>query len=477
MQKFSSLTLRNANPCGKFRTGKLATFLPQHMFGTTKYSPMLSKDDLPKFSTNIAALESIFSSKKVSGRPLFVKDMGIVERQADRWYRNIPRARPYYAIKCNPDKKIIRTLKSQQAGFDCATAWEIKAALDEGVLPEDIIFANPIKSIEDLQYAKEVGVTKMTFDNLDEIIKVRTHHRKAELILRLLPDDSGSLMRFGSKFGAPEESVPALLEFCKAMDMKVLGVSFHIGSGCFDPNKYEEAIKLSKWAFEEAERIGLPKLSMLDLGGGFPGNPVPNTNNEDGTPSFEVFSEVIRTSLDKHFPASEHLGLQIVAEPGRYFATACGTLFTEVQGKRALPKAEDGSRNFLYYITDGVYGSFNCIMFDHAKPIPQPVAELFPRESPRRLARTANFESEAGTFAQQQYAFSTAAAVPVASKGTFFGPTCDSMDVICKDHPIPELQVGDWLAFSRMGAYTTAAATRFNGCHLADLQYVYSKAS
>ena len=47
--------------------------------------------------------------------------------------------------------------------------------------------------------------------------------------------------------------------------------------------------------------------------------------------------------------------------------------------------------------------------------------------------------------------------------GTFFGPTCDSMDVVAKEQRMEELFVGDWLAFSQMGAYTNAAATTFNG--------------
>lgn len=46
---------------------------------------------------------------------------------------------------------------------------------------------------------------------------------------------------------------------------------------------------------------------------------------------------------------------------------------------------------------------------------------------------------------------------------TVFGPTCDSLDMIVKDYPMPLIEVGDWLYFPNMGAYTTAAMTRFNG--------------
>jgi len=50
-------------------------------------------------------------------------------------------------------------------------------------------------------------------------------------------------------------------------------------------------------------------------------------------------------------------------------------------------------------------------------------------------------------------------------KSTIFGPTCDSMDCIARDIQLPELEVGEWMYFKNMGAYTTAAATPFNGFH------------
>ena len=57
---------------------------------------------------------------------------------------------------------------------------------------------------------------------------------------------------------------------------------------------------------------------------------------------------------------------------------------------------------------------------------------------------------------------------------TIFGPTCDSIDVICRSVLLPELQVGDWLYFTNMGAYTMAAASCFNGFTPSEKFYVCS---
>ena len=86
----------------------------------------------------------------------------------------------------------------------------------------------------------------------------------------------------------------------------------------------------------------------------------------------------------------------------------------------------------MYYLNDGLYGSFNCVLFDHAKPLPQ----VLPLEKEMKSK---------------------------AHKSSLWGPTCDGFDQILDDEMLPLLDVGDWLYFEDMGAYTIASATSFNG--------------
>lgn len=73
---------------------------------------------------------------------------------------------------------------------------------------------------------------------------------------------------------------------------------------------------------------------------------------------------VVNAALDDYFPESE--GVQVIAEPGRFYVAAAYTLATLIHSKR----------DTMYYINDGVYGSFNCILYDHAvvNPIPLDVS-------------------------------------------------------------------------------------------------------
>jgi len=270
-----------------------------------------------------------------------------------------------------------------------------------------------------ITYAKSSGVDLMTFDNTFELEKIAETYPTSRLLLRIITDDSQSVCKFSTKFGAPLGQTKAILTRAKELNLNVTGISFHVGSGCMSVQSFIAAIQSAHRVFKQAEEIGF-NFTMLDLGGGWPG-----TDNDGIT--FNEIANAIRPVIDEHFGPE----INVIAEPGRYFVAESHTLAVNVFAKRTVEdESEPGGKKFLYYINDGVYQSFNCIFFDHVCPTPL----VFSPGS-----RTQNY------------------------KCTIFGPTCDSMDCIGKDILLPELEVGEWLYFKNMGAYTTAAASPFNG--------------
>merc|ERR1719291_532965 len=197
--------------------------------------------------------------------------------------------------------------------------------------------------------------------------------------------------------------------------MKVIGVSFHVGSGCSEHG----ALKSARAAFDVAERLGFQP-SLLDIGGGFPGW------DEEGHATFADHAADIRTSLAELFPSPT---IRVIAEPGRFFAAMSQAILTTVI---SMCDTTSGSR---YYLNDGLYGAFNCLLYDHAV-LPTPV-----------ILRGGKELTDAGT----------------SASCTLFGPTCDGFDVLAEAITMPKLQVGDRLLFRNMGAYTSAASTNFNG--------------
>jgi len=322
----------------------------------------------------------------------YIMNLNHINTAYEEWTRAFPTIRPFYAVKCNPDRHIVERLASLGAGFDCASPGEIDLVLSCGVHPSNIIYANPVKRIFDIQYARNLGVMVTTLDSIGELEKIQRYCPDMEVILRIKASDPTAKCVLSNKYGAEIEDTAEIIQ--KAGN-KLIGISFHVGSGARDPSAYQRAIR------EAMSIIDKNNLKILDIGGGF------------------TYGELPVAEITKAIDGIE--GVQIIAEPGRYFAEYVGTLVSPIIGKKV-------SRDEVqYYISDSLYGSFNCIVYDHAKP------EMYTlQDGPTKKSRV-------------------------------FGATCDGLDEIISEVNLPDLDVDDWTIFERMGAYTTAASTNFNG--------------
>ena len=371
----------------------------------------------------------------------FVADLGEVYRQYLRWKLNLPRVKPFYAVKCNPDMKVLELLSGLGAGFDCASKTEVEQVLGLGVDPSRIVYAQPCKTNSYVRYIRTQGVRQTTFDNADELYKIAKLYPEAELFLRILSDDSNSLCKLSMKFGASMDTTDDLLALAAELGLNVVGVSFHIGSSATDPTAFYTGVRDAHAVFAQAAAHGFT-LRALDVGGGFCSDS-----------SFEVMAGILRAALDEFFPP--HRGVSIIAEPGRYFVSRAFTIACNIIARRAVgpaglrraagPGAPSAEPRYRVYINDGLYGNFSGIMFDHQHP----QARIL-RAGPRFLYDSPDDEAAAKSGDGIDY--------------SVWGPTCDGIDRIaesvCFAHA---LDVGDWLYFEDMGAYTRCSATRFNG--------------
>ncbi|XP_064085923.1 ornithine decarboxylase-like isoform X2 [Macrobrachium nipponense] len=351
--------------------------------------------------------------------PFYVLDLGDVIQKVEAWRELMPRIKIFYAVKCNDTNTLLETLAILGTGFDCASKKEIRQVLSLGVSPSRIIYAHPCKSEHDLRYASKVNLPLMTFDSREELVQVKKCYPQEELVLRILCDALKATYKFGSKYGAPMEDTRKLLSMAKDLGLDVVGVSFHVGSDCREPEAYSRAIAKAKQVFDEAEALGM-RLTLLDIGGGFPGR------ISDG---LENFASVINSALDEHFPPQDHNDLKIIGEPGRYIATSAFTLATSIRAKKTA--VVDGQVVKMYYINDGVYGSFSETRF---------VGEIF---SPVVLNKATDEED--------------------TERSMIWGPTCCSLDIINRAICLPSLECGDWFYWPGMGAYTMVFAAPFNG--------------
>lgn len=380
-----------------------------------------------KFGTNdIIEIITYFMQNKTSDDAFYVVNLSEIVKLYNLWTSELPRVKPFYAIKSNSDPMIAKVLARLGCGFDCASKAEIKQVLALGVDPKNIIYANPVKQNAYISHARARNVDTMVFDSKTELKKIDMLHPNSKLILRIKVDDSASICRFNCKFGCFDEEIEDLLKFAKMLELDVCGVSFHLGSNLQKAGFFDIAIKKAREVINTAEKIG-HMCNILDIGGGF-------SSNGSGI-SFQDTSKEINEALDKYFGDILER-INVYGEPGRFFSNSSHTLVTSVIGIRSKGSGQD--KEFIYTINESIYQSFNCLIFDHANP------EILPYDERDEEARY---------------------------KTALVGSTCDGLDILKHDVMLPELSVGDFIYVPNFGSYTRAASTTFNGFELANVHY------
>jgi len=365
----------------------------------------------------------ILVDRPINQKSLYISSPKFIENLIGKFHTLLPRVIPHYAVKCNDDNVLLKTLLVNGVNFDCASAGEIKKVVDLGAKPGQVIFAHTVKNPDDIVFARSVGVNVTTFDSTYEVDKIKLYHPDCDLVLRIRCDDPNATISLGSKYGANHEDIPELLQYAFDNKMKVVGISFHVGSGSRNPDAFYRAIKHAKEAFDISSKIG-HDMKLLDIGGGFHAD-----FDEDGELSTCV-TDYINDGLKDFFESDN---VKVIAEPGRFFAEHYSALCVKVIGKRKREGV------FEYFVNDGTYGGFSNCIFEKSVPEPEVVK---------------NSEGD------------------VEFPSVIYGCTCDSVDVIRDSVILPELHVDDWIFFPSWGAYSRVLVTQFNGFGQYDTCYI-----
>ncbi|MFI3186648.1 MAG: type III PLP-dependent enzyme [Methylococcaceae bacterium] len=358
---------------------------------------------------------------KTNGTPLFIIDHDELLSNYATFKKNLPRVQAYYAVKANPDPAIVKTLFEAGASFDVSSIAEFETVFENiKDLPEqeqhdwiwkNIIYANPIKAEETLR-ALDKYQPLLTFDNSEEITKMKQNAPNSRVVLRLRVSNAGAMVELSSKFGAAHEEALELIFEAVNAGLTVAGLSFHVGSQTTNFENYMQAINLAALIFTEVKDRGYDQMNLLDIGGGFP------APYDESVKPFSELAKRINTELDRLISPD----IKIIAEPGRFMVATAGTAVSKIIGKAVR------HGKLCYYIDDGVYHTFSGVIFDHC-----------------------------------QYHFDAFKTGPTQIC-TVFGPTCDGLDVISMTEELPsDLQRGDLLSSKNIGAYSGATSTYFNG--------------
>lgn len=361
-------------------------------------------------------LDTIVNEAYPNTPTLFIDFAGIRDTYR-RFEAAFPGAIIDYAMKANANPTILATLVSLGGGLEIASLAELDRALEAGATGSTIICSNPIKSPAFIRRMAADGVYAMVVDSMDEVEKVAQHAPGMRVYARLSVDNTGSVLPLAGKFGVNGELALEIFDRAKELGLVPMGVSFHVGSQCLNVNNWVNAIKACGDVWRAAEERG-HNLYFLDIGGGYPAGHY----HTPSIPTIEEIGLAVMDAVEMYIPKTPNF--ELILEPGRGMVGENGRLLASVMGK-----AQRGDQTWLYLDV----GVFNGLMETY-EGFP-PVVSVVAADADSRPMRTY----------------------------TLAGPSCDSCDVIARNIELPELKIGDKLAFYDTGAYTNEYAAAFNG--------------
>src|SRR5215467_11896066 len=199
------------------------------------------------------------------GTPLIVVDHDIIRQNYAAFKRHLPKVQAYFAVKANAEPAIVRTLYKAGASFDVASLPEFMLVYEnikhlqpkeqQDFIWDKIIYANPTKPKETL-VALDQYKPLVTYDNAEELKKIKQFAPHAGVVLRLRVPNTGSMVELSSKFGCDPGDAVDLIQQAFALGLVVEGVSFHVGSQCTNFQNFVQALDIAAAVMRESKSRG-----------------------------------------------------------------------------------------------------------------------------------------------------------------------------------------------------------------------------
>jgi len=351
--------------------------------------------------------------------PYVIIDLDVIAERFCTMRRLLPNAAIHYAVKANPERKVLERLWRLGANFDAASVAEIRSCLSIGASPEQISYGNTIKKPRDIACAYELGVRMFSFDSLSELKKLAVDAPGSRVCCRLLIETQGAEWPLGRKFGCEPEMACDLLSHSRRLGLVPHGVIFHVGSQQTDPHQWTAPIQVAAQLFSKLARKGI-RLELLNLGGGFP------AHYRSTIPDHTAYASEIVGAMRRCFGGAEPM---IMLEPGRSLVADAGVIQSEV----VLISQKSYLDPYRWVFLD--IGKFGGLIETLG-------------ESIKYRIRTPHDGKPVG-------------------RVILAGPTCDSADILyeksCYELPL-ELKEGERVEILSAGAYThTYSSICFNG--------------
>ncbi|UOQ38096.1 Diaminopimelate decarboxylase [Candidatus Vidania fulgoroideae] len=343
--------------------------------------------------------------------PVFIYKKKRILENAKK-FLNLDNTIPFYAIKANYNKKIIRLLKKIGFNFEVVSIGEIMFLIKNKIESSRILFSGVCKEKRDIKKAIEKKIGFINVESIEELKilnKIKNYKTKIllkfNLNLKVDTNKEVTTCKEENKFGIRKKKISKVLKFIKKRKIPIHGFSFHLGSQISSNKPYfkgfKEIIKISK--------LNKIKIKVVNIGGGF------SIKYGENDKKHDLFA------LNKISKFCKKKKISLFTEPGRYIvADSCNTIARVVRVKKTKNKniaiINIGMESI---IRPALYGSFHRI---------------------DKINKTGR------------------------KKRTYeiVGPICESTDVFSKKIKIERIKEGDFLIIKDTGAYCLSMRMNYN---------------
>ena len=344
--------------------------------------------------------------------PLYVYDKNVIKNQ----YKKLKKidSKIFYSVKANPFDDILQLLNGLDSYFEVVSLGELQKLKKNNIPFDKVLFVGPAKNEEELLYAMENNVGLIVVESKNELVKIekisKELNKSINILIRINPQfNAGATINMSgiTQFGVEKKMAIEMLR-SSYENINILGLHFYLGTNILDEKQIiQNTIDILKLV-DEIEKITNINFTTIDIGGGFGVPYYQNDNDLD----FDLLTIELNLILKKYS------NKDILLESGRFMIAHSGVFITKVVDIKVNFGAKfillDGGTNFMG--GDNKYRGF--------------------RISPIRVLNTTK---------EQEVV-------------TLVGSLCTSSDILAKDILLPNVKIGDYIAFYQVGAYNFTAS-------------------
>lgn len=375
---------------------------------------------------NFVTLDDIreLAGKMHGELPALFMDRDKILGKVSLWRTYLPDVTLSFAVKANSDPLIVELLAREGCYFDVASAYEMALCGKFGVTGERMVLSHPVKTQRTIEAMKVFRPWAFSVDSDDELDRIRrsgllTDDYHPVLFVRISTPSKNTQDDLSAKFGSTHNDALRIIKEAASIGIKRFGVSFHVGTQCYDVGNYLKALDRAAAVARDCQ----VDVEWIDIGGGFADDEWIKSSQAGHPAMFRTISQAVHDLKTAS-------GFKFLGEPGRFLVADAGVLAVTVL---AFDRDEERGRRLI--LGEHVYGAFNGQKFDSRFYEPM--------------------------FAKQLQSGSSVLC-------DAFGCTCDSVDRLTA-HGNPRWYVpnslnwDDVVLFERMGAYSVTSGASFNG--------------